>query len=145
MQVAEVDVRFGVTLGVTDERSSTPQLATIASVTSPRTWLQTGYKLATGLALVVLPSHETWLEEQAPRTNERSSQADTTESRHDATDGHLRAVKINDSQKLRTRSVTFYFSAYFLPMLPASAWWCWAGSSKTSCSASSSSTSMLSR
>ena len=53
MPVAEVDGRFGVTIGVMADRSSTPQLATVASVTSPRTWLQTGYKLATNASSAI--------------------------------------------------------------------------------------------
>ena len=57
MQVAEVDGRCGVTMGVTDERSCTPQLATIASVTLAAhvatNWLQTGYKLATNASSAI--------------------------------------------------------------------------------------------
>ena len=64
MQVAEIDGRCGVTIGVTDERSSTPQLATIASVTSQRTWLQTGYKLATN-----------WLQTPAARSGGANGRA----------------------------------------------------------------------
>ena len=75
MQVAEVDGRFGVTIGVTDERSSTPQLATIVSVTSPHTWLQTGYKLATNWLQTGYKLATNWLQTPAARSGGANGRA----------------------------------------------------------------------